>query len=478
MIVKNTAIYAIGNVIPKVIGFLLIPLYSKILSPDEYGIIGGITSLNAILAIVMTLAIDRSVFRLYWEHPTDEARKRYLGTIIIALAVVAITASLLLIFPLRGLVSRAYPDIPFFPYYVHGILIAALHTAGLVPRCYLQIRKKAAQFVVLSASEALVNTLTIVVFVAVLRRGAAGFFEAQLLVAVAYLVVYGVMTCRIAILAFDRRIFFKSVRFSLPMVPNLVSSWLMHSANRLILIRYATRADVGIFSMAGQLSNVMRMLSAAFLQSYTPYFFELAGRDGEAAVAVLRKYNNAFAQVLGLMVCLACTATYMAFDWIFDPRYAHVRTLLPAMVATLWVELVGGITHMSIYQHKRSDVVMLMQVALVPLHLGLNFAWIPRFGAAGAVGASAVTAVVGSIWRYRQSRRFFFVPYDERTLLVALAVIVCALLPFVTDRLIWQRGMSIGVTLALSALTYKSLRLMRSRPRPVVLDGHPPTLDG
>lgn len=464
MILKNTVIYTMGNVVPKVIGFLLIPLYSHILTPDEYGIIGGLAGLTSILAVVMTLALDRSIFRLYWEHKTPDARRRYLGTISVALTVVAASSTLLLIFPLRPIVARAFPDIPFFPYYGYCIVTAAVHTAGLVPRCHLQINKKAGPYVLLTATEAVLNTSMIALFVAVLRRGATGYFEALFLVSLLYLPVYVWMTARIARRCFDWRVFVASARFSMPMIPSLISVWLTHSANRMILVRYASQADLGVFSMANQLAGIVKILSQAFLMSYTPIFYELATRDGTGAIPVLRKYNNAFLQSLGVLACFAATATFVAFDWIFDARYAYARTLLPLMVVTVWVDLAGGITTPCVYQHKRSDIIMRIQLVLVVVNVALNFLLMPSFGAAGAVYAGLATAAVSTAISYNVSRRFFFVPHDRLTWIVGAVLVLCGGLPFLTDNRPVQIAISSVALVGLLIATYRSLQFMRRRP--------------
>ena len=70
-IIKNTSIYAIGNILPKAAGFFLLPVYTRYLTPADYGIVSSMQVLSTILAVAFTLAIERSIYRLYWDYKTD-----------------------------------------------------------------------------------------------------------------------------------------------------------------------------------------------------------------------------------------------------------------------------------------------------------------------------------------------------------------------------------------------------------------------
>ena len=83
---KNTSIYAIGNIFPRIISFFLLPIFTRYLSPEEYGILNSMNLLGVVLSIFFTMAIERSVFRLYFDYKNEE-RKDFLGTIFISLVV-------------------------------------------------------------------------------------------------------------------------------------------------------------------------------------------------------------------------------------------------------------------------------------------------------------------------------------------------------------------------------------------------------
>lgn len=82
---KNTAFYTVGNIIPTAGQFILLPLYTSYLTPADYGITNSLAAFSALLSLVITLSIGRSIYRLYYDYNTDEEKRDFLGTINIGL---------------------------------------------------------------------------------------------------------------------------------------------------------------------------------------------------------------------------------------------------------------------------------------------------------------------------------------------------------------------------------------------------------
>ena len=66
-LVKNSIVYTIGLILPQAVGFLLLPIITRYLTPEDYGIVSSVGVLGTILAIFLTLAVDTSIYRLYYD---------------------------------------------------------------------------------------------------------------------------------------------------------------------------------------------------------------------------------------------------------------------------------------------------------------------------------------------------------------------------------------------------------------------------
>ena len=118
-IIKNTSLYTLGNILPQAAGFILLPIYTRYLTPADYGIVSSMQVLSTILAVFFTLAIDRSIFRLYFDYKIEKAKRDYLGTITISLFFISISV-LLLLFIFRGIVGQIFKSIELYPCYFYA----------------------------------------------------------------------------------------------------------------------------------------------------------------------------------------------------------------------------------------------------------------------------------------------------------------------------------------------------------------------
>ena len=130
-LVKNTSLYTLGNIIPKIAGFFLLPIYTAYLSPSDYGIVQSMQVLSAILTLLFTLSIDRAVYRLYFDFKDKASRTTYLSTIVISLFVISLVM-LALLFLFQSSIALIYSSISFYPYYAcysYGIFCYLCHSA-------------------------------------------------------------------------------------------------------------------------------------------------------------------------------------------------------------------------------------------------------------------------------------------------------------------------------------------------------------
>jgi len=185
-LIQNTSIYAVGNILPQAANFILLPLFTKFLSPEDFGIISALSVLTSVLAIFFTLAIDRSIFRLYFDYTTEKDKKNFLGTVSIALYAIS-TLVLIIIFLLNKLVGKIYSSIEFYPFYTYAILAAYFELFGIIPKAYFRVVEKAKVFVLISFIQFIVKNVILILIVVVLtfarlnhcRESYAAWFEVR-----------------------------------------------------------------------------------------------------------------------------------------------------------------------------------------------------------------------------------------------------------------------------------------------------------
>lgn len=434
-LVKNTALYTLGNIIPKAASFFLLPLYTHVLTPADYGIISAVGLLGSICMILFSLAIDRSVCRLYWDHKTAEARARYLGSIIIPLWVIASVMLLLLMFPLRGVVSLAFTSIPFSPYYVLAIVAAYLQVFGLIPKAVLRVRQQAVAFLWFSLAEFLITTGCVIWFILFRHEGAAGMLKGLMAGPLALAPIYIIYSFRIMHPALSMPILRQSLRFSLPMIPVLLSSWVLNITDRIFIERYFSLIDVGLYSLGYRIAGLALVVCGAFSMAYNPLFYELASSDNQTdAKARLYKYNNAYVLFL-LFICFGISFFSREVIRLFlDARYVEAYKIVPIISLAYFISLTSGLLNLSVYQMKSTLPMMWVQISAALVNVGLNALMVPRFGAYGAAWATVCSFMITFAVAYPMAKKRYFVPFNWPVILTGtggavLLVIVFLLWP-------------------------------------------------
>ena len=111
-LIKNTIFYTIGNFLPTAGQFILLPIYTQHLPPEDYGIINSLSTFNTIFSLLITLSIGKSIYLIYYDYKTTKEHKDLLGTISIGLFFLT-TISTVLAFLLNPLIGQIFKSIDF-----------------------------------------------------------------------------------------------------------------------------------------------------------------------------------------------------------------------------------------------------------------------------------------------------------------------------------------------------------------------------
>ncbi len=423
-IIKNTIIYTIGNVFPDVAAFVLLPIYTRYLSPADYGIVNSLQVLNAILAVVLTLAIERSVTRLYWDHKTENEKKEFLGTIVLTLLGIA-TAVLALLFLLKDLIALIYSSIPFYPFYVYAIITAYFSVFERVPKLYLRLKQKAKSFVILSIMQFVTKAAFILWFIVELKAGAAGMLKGQMIGTAIMAPIFLFIGFKIIKITFKPTIIKESLKYSLPMIPVFLSSWVLNLSDRIFLERYCSLSDVGIYSLGYKIGGLVLILASAFSLAYEPVFYKLANSDDQLdAKKKLFFYNNSLVIAMLLICFFISFFSKEAITILLDARYIEAYKIVPIIALAYFIAQSAGVMNRSIYQEKKTVVMMIIMISSAMLNIMLNFMLVPKYGVYGAAFSTVLSFTGMFIVEYWYAKKCYFIDYDWKLIIKGLLVFV------------------------------------------------------
>ena len=425
-LIKNTSIYAIGHILPKAASFLLLPLYTRYLSPSDYGIVNSMMILLTLLTVFYSLSIERSIYRLYYDYQTKEDKKNYLGTITITMVLNAFFV-LLIVLLSKELISKIYSTIPYNPYYLYIIGTGFFSIFGLIPKIYFQVEQKPLKFVLISLSEFIVLTGLLIYFIVFRQMGAQGMLLAGLVASVIFLPLFIIVTFKIINFTFNYQTMKESLFFSIPLMPMIIAAWILNLSDRIFIENFNGLKEVGLYSIAYKLAEILLIFTAAFTKAYDPLFFKIANQEDQIDAKIkLSLYNKMFAIIL-IICALGITLFSKEFFMLLDKQYFSAFNLVPIIMIGVLFSNVGGIFNLSMYQAKNTKLIMFLTLASALLNIILNWLIVPIYGAQGAGFTTAISFIFFFILKYYYSKKSYFLIFAWKELGIYFAIAsICA----------------------------------------------------
>jgi O-antigen/teichoic acid export membrane protein len=411
-LLRHSAVYGLGSIVARVVAVLLLPLYTRYLSPSDYGLIETLVALSAVLTALIAQAMKSAFFRFYFDSAEPARRLLVVRTAfwyVLAASTAVLVAGVALAQPISWLLFHTRSH--------DGLVIAAF--VGLWAAMnyeqmtsLFRVEQRSTAYVAATLTNVALTIAATVLLVVVYDRGPLGVLVGNL---TGTLLVYFALLAynRHALgLQFDRSLYRAMNRFGLPLVPSAVALWLTSFSDRFFLVKLADAHEVGLYSIGVRIASAIVLLLTAFRMAWPAFAYSIDD-DREAR----RTYSFVLTYVV-FVCCWLALALGLLAPWIVrlittEPFYPAQNVVAPlafgvaAFGAFVVVQIGTGRA-----RRTRSNWLVTGAAALV--NVALNLALIPAYGRMGAAVAmvSAYTLLfVGMAWR---AHRVFPVPYQWR----------------------------------------------------------------
>lgn len=448
-LLKNTTYITIGKILPQIINLVFIPFYTKYLGAANYGKISTLLVLSQILIIVCTLSFDRCIFRLYYEYTGNEKRI-FLGTVLISslgVCLIFSVLSLLLGLPLFNIFIK---DIPFFPFYIIVQILSIVTSLSNIPITLMQVEQKIKEFVILHLVQFIVDVILKIIFLIILRLNIAWVLSSTIF---SYLIIWPFLWkyyfSRIEF-KFKKQYFLNALSFSAPMLPSLLSAWILNMSDRFFIQMYFTMEEVGIYSLGYKLASYVTVLATAFYTAYNPIFYRIANEEKEKKHELI-KYNTIY-----LIITIASSSFLMCFSKeiimiLFDEIYYRSYRVIQIIAFSYIFSLMTGLKNLSLYQDKKNVLNMVIVILSAALNVLTNLLLIPRYGIYGAAFSTILCFIFQYLAKKYYSDKGFQNKVDKKYLIYCLSILV---LLFVLSEISNIFILNIYITLIIKAIIF------------------------
>ena len=419
-LVKNTAILTVGKMCTQFINFFLLPLYTTLLNPEEFGVVDLISTYISLLLPLVCWQFDQGVFRFMIENRSDNEKIKtiFSSTVVTNLLQCAVLVVLYIAF--SGLIQSEYVI-----YLLIGVILNVFSSLLMQ---FARGLGKMAHYAVGSFITATGTVALNILLIVFLHWGAHGMFIATL---------SGVLLNCVYMLAatkawnyFDFRHFrFNMVKkiaaYSLPLVPNQISGWVLNASDRTIITGVFGLAANGIFTIACKFSSVIQtfygFFNMAWVETVSIYFND-QDRDqfiNKMIDTVLCFFISGCIGIISLMP--------FVFEHLIDPEYADAYLHIPILLVAVIFQIIVGLLSSVYIALKKTKTIARTTVVGAVVNIIVHISLIRVIGLYAASVSTLVSFATVAIYRYFDLQKYIKIKFNTMNLVLSAVVFGCVI---------------------------------------------------
>jgi len=414
-LVSQTATYGLSSIIGRLLNYLLVPIYTRVFLPEEYGVVTELYAYVAFFAVILTYGLETAYFRFVSNQDlTPKDKATVYSTSLISLFV---TSSIFIIithsFSVEIAGSLGYSE--NIKYVEWLAIIIAIDAVSSISFARLRNENKALRFATVRVLNILINISLNLYFILYLKYGIEYIFIANLISSIITIILLFPQMFD-AGLAFSMKLWRKMMVYALPLLFAGLAGITNEVIDRILLKSYILDSEnpmyeIGLYGAFYKLSIIMTLFIQTFRYAAEPFFFnQKATKNNKAIYADVMKYFIVVMSVIFLTV----TIFYDFFQMFLGPEYHDQRGFTVVSILLLANFFLGVYYNLAIW-YKLTDKTIYgagLSFLGATITITLNIILIPFFGFVGSAWATLACYSIMTTCSYFLSKRFFPINYN------------------------------------------------------------------
>lgn len=466
---KQTFIYGLATVLPRMLSFLLTPLYVVVLdSTDEYGEVSLIFAWFAIFNVILAYGMETAFFRFY--HKAEHKNKVVTTALISILGSTVFFAIVAFAFQSQ-MAELTNIDAKYIRYAI-GILV--LDALVIIPFAWLRATEKPLRYAWIKITNVVVNLGLNVFFLKILPDLVQsnpdtllhGIYKPNF--QISYIFISNLIASGLTLLlmgrlylqkayVFDKILWKKMLTYAIPVLIAGVAFTINEVFDRIMLQELLepalAKSEIGKYSACYKIALFMTLFATAFRMGIEPFFFSHAGTDNpQKAYAQITNYFV----ILGSIILLAVVVYADVLKWFIVPNadYWEAMSVVPLLILASFCL---GIYHNLSVWYKVTDRTKFgayISIVGAIITIGVNFFFIPKIGYVASAIATLAAYGCMMLLSYYFGKKYYPVPYNMRKIIfyLSLSILFSAIAFYGFDR---NLIIGSGLLLVFLGLVYK-----------------------
>lgn len=422
-LIKNTGLIALGNSGAKMVSFLLLPLYTSMLSTEEYGTYDFIVAVSAFLFPIATLSMHEAIFRFIIDNGNDgeEFEKIITNTLTIVFAGVIILG-----------VALCGADVFFgIKNCIYIWAYVSANSLYNVSNNILLGLGKVKKYAIVSSGKNIMQLVLNVLVVAVFRWGMTGFlFSMCISEVIAFLIVAVEVKIwkEIKLKYISYHTIEPMLKYSLPLIPNALCAQIINMSDRLVISGFMGASANGIYSVSYKFPNMIETVYHFFYTAWSESASRVFSRGKEKAEEYYQSLHTTISNLMFSIIVLMIAGMPIMFRIFVRGDYVkgfdYIWILLIAMYFDCLAKFYSGL----FTALKKTDVMAVSTIIAAIVNLIVNIGLIKFIGLYAAAGSTLLADVVLVFIRKIKLKDYIQLKSDYKSIAVKIIVAVTVIM--------------------------------------------------
>ena len=407
---KNTLILTIGKICTQFVSFMLLPLYTALLNPEEFGVVDLFNTYVNLLVPLFNWQFENGLFRYLIDVRSDKNKVSRLFSTVFITNLFQIIVSCLIYLIAQGFISSEYRI-----FLLIDIVLSILQCTLLqFPRGLGDNIKYAFSSFLSATSTVILN----IVFIAGFGMGAYGMFFSIViakLISIVYLFLSNKIWEYFSFKLFDKECFKELCKYSLPLIPNSFSWWVVGASDRTIVSAFLGIAVNGVYSVANKFTSILVIFYNIFNMSWTETVsLHINDEDNEQFMEqTINSIFNLFScLIIGAIACMP-----FVFPLMVNKHYNDAYYQIPILMVSVLFQIVVGLYSVIYVALKKSVEIAKTSFYAAVINVLVDIVFVNFIGLYAASISTLVAYITMAFYRYFHVKKYVNIPLKKSSIL-------------------------------------------------------------
>ena len=421
-IFKDLLIYGSGDVLLKAVAFFTLPIYTRIFSPEEYGVWNFILTTVGLVSSILILGGDSAYARFFFSAKDLTEKQRVTSTWLGFLALWSAGMALLFL-PFTNIFSQwTLSTSDYARLFQLALLNVPIQLINTMCGQVLRNQFQPVLYTTLNVGSALLRIGLSLVGAVVLELGLVGIFGGVLLSSIIMLPIR-LWTARAMFRPlFSVHILWQLLSFGGPLVPVSMAYWIFSSSDRFVLGKLSTLEQLGLYSVAASVTSLLGLAYSALGRAWSPHAVRMYEADSERASVFFGQVMTYLLFGFGLLCVGVTTFSLEVVMILATPPFYGAAAIVGPLTLGFMAYASTQITAVGISLTKQTKYFALYSWIAALINLGLNLIFIPKWGMVAASWTTAASYIFLTIAYLFTSQRLWAIVYEKRRALIIIGL--------------------------------------------------------